>query len=278
MPAPAIELAPLVIGPSPSWYYGYVQNPDQRLRALVEGPITSPFGPRAPIQTPNGQTGNFHNAIDIAAALGMPCYAPLWGRVLWRASDFAGGNFVILDHSELFGFDVQTVYLHFALPASHLDVGEEVLRGQYVGLIGESGLATGPHLHFGLRLRTVAVDPRPYFSATVTLPKGREVAATDEARIGMFRLEAKALVNLVEHVAQYPVAYGQAIRAVRRELEETRVALGPRDTLSPALRGLWDEAGVLLQTLPILEANPLAYPDLMEFLAEESRQLLSTVS
>jgi murein DD-endopeptidase MepM/ murein hydrolase activator NlpD len=112
----------------------------------LKGPIGSPFGPRG---------DRFHEGIDIVAPLGTPVAAAASGRVVYAA--FAGGgwgNLVVVRDSD----GVRTLYAHLARIDAHR--GETVSTGTRVGLVGATGDATGPHLHFEVRLRGAAVDPR----------------------------------------------------------------------------------------------------------------------
>jgi murein DD-endopeptidase MepM/ murein hydrolase activator NlpD len=113
----------------------------------VSGLVGSPFGPR-------GET--FHPGIDIVAAMGTPVLAAAAGKVRfagWNAGGY--GNLVVVKH----GSGVSGFYAHLL----RIDVhpGEVVTAGQQLGLVGETGLATGPHLHFEVRLHGAALDPLP---------------------------------------------------------------------------------------------------------------------
>jgi murein DD-endopeptidase MepM/ murein hydrolase activator NlpD len=108
-------------------------------------PVGDPFGPRG---------AGFHPGIDIPADAGTPVAAPGPGVVV--AAGFVPdgyGKRVVIDH----GGGVTTISAHLA----RVDVtfGQEVSRGDVVGLVGASGEATGPHLHFEVRVRGAAVDP-----------------------------------------------------------------------------------------------------------------------
>jgi murein DD-endopeptidase MepM/ murein hydrolase activator NlpD len=106
----------------------------------ANGPITTYFG-EIGWTSPRG-----HSGLDIAAPWGAPVAAAAEGRVL--VATRAGGPYgiqVILDH----GGGLRTVYGHL----SQLNVlpGEEVARGELIGLVGSTGFSTGPHLHFEVR-------------------------------------------------------------------------------------------------------------------------------
>jgi murein DD-endopeptidase MepM/ murein hydrolase activator NlpD len=106
---------------------------------------TDRFGPR-------GQ--RFHSGLDYPAPAGAPVLAAAAGRVTHAGSAGGGwGTLVVIDH----GQGVRTWYAH--LSTARVRVGQTVLRGALVGRVGASGKATGPHLHFEVRLRGAAVDP-----------------------------------------------------------------------------------------------------------------------
>jgi murein DD-endopeptidase MepM/ murein hydrolase activator NlpD len=113
----------------------------------VSGQIGSPFGPRG---------NSFHAGVDIIAQSGAPVGAAASGHVTW-AGRLAGGwgNLVVVAHAD----GVRTMYAHLASIAVRL--GQHVVTGYRLGTVGATGDATGPHLHFEVRLRGAAVDPRP---------------------------------------------------------------------------------------------------------------------
>jgi murein DD-endopeptidase MepM/ murein hydrolase activator NlpD len=75
------------------------------------------------------------------------------GTVAMVADQFFGGNAVFLDH----GDGLITMYMH--LLRAGVEEGASVRRGERVGVVGSTGRATGPHLHFGVRWRGAPVDP-----------------------------------------------------------------------------------------------------------------------
>ncbi len=123
----------------------------------VPGAITSGFGPRLhPIL---GYT-RMHSGVDMTAPQGRAIRALTGGRVILASSNGGYGNTVIIDH----GGGVTSLYAH----QSSLDVryGEVVEGGDVIGYAGASGLATGPHLHFEVRINGAPVDPAPYLAGT----------------------------------------------------------------------------------------------------------------
>jgi len=116
----------------------------------LQAPIASPFGPRG-----NG----FHPGIDLAAPTGTRVGAAAAGRVVFAAYDPSGyGSLVEVAH----GGGVLSMYAH--LSTISVRVGQSVATGTRVGRVGSTGEATGPHLHFEVRVRGAAVDPVPSLS------------------------------------------------------------------------------------------------------------------
>jgi murein DD-endopeptidase MepM/ murein hydrolase activator NlpD len=120
-------------------------------RLPVEGIFTTQFGSGR--STNGGPVGNFHSGTDIAAGLGTAITAPAAGRVAWVGAMPIRGNTVILDH----GAGVLTGYHH--LDETRVAVGQLVEAGVVIGLMGSTGLSTGPHLHWEMTIYGVNVDP-----------------------------------------------------------------------------------------------------------------------
>jgi murein DD-endopeptidase MepM/ murein hydrolase activator NlpD len=119
----------------------------------VKGWITSGFGPRV---SPFTEKPTWHDGLDIGAAANAPVQAPAQGRVTSVGFDPKLGHMVKLDH----GFGIETLYGHLAKPL--VKEGQRVKRGDVVGLVGSSGLATGPHLHYMVKVNGQALDPSKY--------------------------------------------------------------------------------------------------------------------
>jgi murein DD-endopeptidase MepM/ murein hydrolase activator NlpD len=131
----------------------------------VEGRVASSFGER---QDPINGEGAFHSGIDIDAPYGTPIHAAADGEVTGAAMGAGYGREVVLDH----GHNLLTVYGH--LSAIAVFPGQHVTRGQIIGYVGQSGRATGPHLHYEVRVHNVPVNPHKYLRMTY-----EEVASAD---------------------------------------------------------------------------------------------------
>ena len=112
--------------------------------------LESPFGLR---NDPLGGGAGFHPGFDVSAGSGTPIHAAAAGVVV-IAGDCGGyGNCVVLDH----GDSLATVYAHQSQVL--VSVGEHLDAGQVLGLVGSTGMSTGPHLHFEVRLHGLPIDP-----------------------------------------------------------------------------------------------------------------------
>ena len=114
----------------------------------VEGPIIAPFGVR---WQGNGPT--IHRGVDIVVPTGTPVYAMSNGQVSFTGTMTDFGLVVWVDHRD----EILTIYAH--LSEILVTEGQAVTREEPLGLSGQSGNATGPHLHFEIRSRGRQVDP-----------------------------------------------------------------------------------------------------------------------
>jgi murein DD-endopeptidase MepM/ murein hydrolase activator NlpD len=119
----------------------------------VKGWVTSGFGPRI---SPFTEKPAWHDGLDIGAAPNAPVQAPAQGRVTATGFDPKLGNMVRLDH----GYGIETLYGHLA--KFLVKEGQRVNRGDVVGLVGSTGLATGPHLHYMVKVNGQALDPNKF--------------------------------------------------------------------------------------------------------------------
>lgn len=117
---------------------------------VMGGTVSSLFGRR--IDPMNGLAA-FHEGVDIREALGTKVRAPADGVVVQNSFDGGHGNFILLDHGNHF----RTRYLH--LQKSLVRPGETVKRGEVIGLVGNTGRSTGPHLHYEVSYRDHLLDP-----------------------------------------------------------------------------------------------------------------------
>ncbi len=117
----------------------------------ASGRISSPFGFR---RIYNGIPRSPHSGLDIALPEGTPVKAANRGKVALVGDFYLPGKTVILDH----GLGIYTVYCH--LKKILVQKGELVAKGETLALSGKSGRVTGPHLHFGVYIQGVKVDPK----------------------------------------------------------------------------------------------------------------------
>jgi murein DD-endopeptidase MepM/ murein hydrolase activator NlpD len=112
---------------------------------------TAPYGQRRSYG--GGPVTSYHTGHDYGADAGTPVLAPITGTVALAEALQVRGNVVILDH----GLGLFTGFWHL----SRIDVveGQRVTQGEVVGLVGNTGLSTGPHLHWEMRVLGVPVDP-----------------------------------------------------------------------------------------------------------------------
>ncbi|MGH2403997.1 MAG: M23 family metallopeptidase, partial [bacterium] len=119
----------------------------------VPGGVSSPYGVLSIYQ---GVVRGFHSGADFPVLEGTPVHAANHGIVRLAEPLPLSGKAVMVDH----GMGVVTSYLH--LSAISIAPGQRVKKGDVVGAVGSTGLATGPHLHWGLRVNGVRVDPVPW--------------------------------------------------------------------------------------------------------------------
>ncbi len=120
----------------------------------VPGEVTSAYGL---IRFFNDQPRNPHRGLDLRAALGDPVQAASPGKVVLAADHYYAGRCVFVDH----GLGVHTHYMH--LDEILVREGDMVEAGQIIGRVGKTGRVTAAHLHFGLSILDLSVDPTPLF-------------------------------------------------------------------------------------------------------------------
>lgn len=138
-----LKAAIATIDTVPYWQKGFIQP--------VEGRISGKFGGQ---RIMNGVKRNPHAGTDIAAKEGTPVKSSSDGVVVLAAPDlFYSGNVVVIDH----GYGLHTIYAH--LKEIHVKRGETIKQGDVLGLVGQTGRATGPHLHWGAALNGTKFRP-----------------------------------------------------------------------------------------------------------------------
>jgi murein DD-endopeptidase MepM/ murein hydrolase activator NlpD len=125
----------------------------------ADGRLTGRFGVRRFF---NGEPRSPHAGFDIAAARGSPVKANAEGIVLASDDYFFNGKTVFVDH----GNGLISMYCH--LDRIDVQPGEAVSKGQRLGLVGMTGRATGPHLHWSVILNGAMVDPELFVSRRAT--------------------------------------------------------------------------------------------------------------
>ena len=117
--------------------------------------VSSPFGNRV---SPTSGASTYHQGIDLAANTGTPVWAASSGVVAVAGWSSAAGNYVKITHPD--GFS--SIYMH--LHTINTKAGAVVGQGQQIGTVGNTGVSTGPHLHFGIAKNGVYVNPANYIS------------------------------------------------------------------------------------------------------------------
>jgi murein DD-endopeptidase MepM/ murein hydrolase activator NlpD len=128
----------------------------------MKSTITSLYGNKRLF---NGQLKSYHNGIDFRASIGTPVFAANAGDIRLAENLFYSGNAVIVDH----GTGIFTIYAHL----SRIDVssGQKIQKGQQLGLTGATGRVNGPHLHWGVKVYDVAVNPLQFTEIISSLVK-----------------------------------------------------------------------------------------------------------
>ncbi len=120
----------------------------------TEGDITSEFGARIhPVTSEDA----LHTGIDIAAPKGQTVNAACEGSVVSTGSDDANGNYIVIDHGE----NTKSIYAH--LDTISVSEGQRVDTSTAIGTVGSTGISTGPHLHFEIKINEESVNPADFF-------------------------------------------------------------------------------------------------------------------
>jgi len=118
----------------------------------LEGRVSGVYGSQ---RIYNGTPKSWHSGLDVAAVQGTPVKAPAAGIITFAKPDlYLTGGTILIDH----GMGISSNFLHL----SRLDVkvGDRVEQGQVIGLVGATGRATGPHMHWGMNWLKVRIDPQ----------------------------------------------------------------------------------------------------------------------
>jgi murein DD-endopeptidase MepM/ murein hydrolase activator NlpD len=118
------------------------------------------------------QTWRAHKGVDFAAPLGTPVLAVGDGVVAFAGTQNGYGNVIELKHAGVFS----TLYAHLSAFAPHVSTGARVTQGEVLGYVGQTGWATGPHLHYEFRVADEQRDP-----LTVALPNGDALPPSSRA-------------------------------------------------------------------------------------------------
>jgi murein DD-endopeptidase MepM/ murein hydrolase activator NlpD len=156
-------------------------------KPIVEARLTSGFGSR---YHPVLHYTRPHNGIDWANKVGTPIFAAGDGEVIEAGWHSGYGRHVEIRHGD--GF--VTTYSHMSAIAKGIEPGAPVRLGQTIGALGQTGLATGPHLHFEVKLNDTFVNP-----LTVRVPRANRLGGADAERFNHERLQIDRVLACSEH-------------------------------------------------------------------------------
>lgn len=148
-PAPTVEKDDIEFRPDMVWP---VENAQQH--------VSSHFGKRIPSCS---RCSSNHRGVDFTPGRGSPVFASMPGTVIQAQRSGQFGVHVVIEHVLETGDVWHTTYAHLqdnSIPPT-VFVGAEVLMGQVIGAVGNTGLSTGPHLHFELKVNGITVNPLP---------------------------------------------------------------------------------------------------------------------
>jgi murein DD-endopeptidase MepM/ murein hydrolase activator NlpD len=128
--------------------FSRLRRPPRSSAIPLGWPLLAQVGDRFGVRSPR-----FHAGIDLPAPTGTAVIASAAGTVTWAAPRSSWGNLVTVDH----GHGVRTMYAHLA--TINVKVGQWIAGGTVIGRVGSTGDATGPHLHFEVRVDGAAIDP-----------------------------------------------------------------------------------------------------------------------
>ncbi|MEW6258149.1 MAG: M23 family metallopeptidase [Pseudomonadota bacterium] len=158
-------------------------------KPMAGGIMRSPFGYR---RHPILGYSKLHTGVDWSDSVGSPIYAAGNGTVVYLDWKSGYGRHAEIRHAN--GYE--TTYSHMSGYAKGLRVGQQVRQGQLIGYLGSSGLSTGPHLHYEVKINGSFVDPM-----RIKLPRGR---ALDGKFLAEYRKERERIEGLLNHGAAAP--------------------------------------------------------------------------
>lgn len=175
-----VQLMPWESNGKTEWFDGLGKGNKTGMMAMpAAGRISSSFGMR---RHPLLGYTRMHKGMDIAAVWGSPVYAATDGTVQFAGRSSGYGNFIKLNHGNGYG----TGYGH--LSRILVRNGQQVRKGQQIGAVGNTGLSTGPHLHYELYRNGAAVNPR-----SVAFTSMRQLTGGD---LGAFRSKLNQLLHV----------------------------------------------------------------------------------
>ncbi len=146
------------------------------------------------------QTWRAHKGVDYAAPMGTPVRATADARVSFAGTQNGYGNVIELQHRGAFS----TLYAHLSRLAPQVKQGARVMQGDVIGYVGQTGWATGPHLHYEFRVSGEQRNP-----LTVALPNGDPLPATQRTAFAQTIVPATAQLTLAREIAGTLVAGGE---------------------------------------------------------------------
>lgn len=124
----------------------------------VQNIITMAFGTQEYF---NGKKSSYHRGVDLRAKVGTAVYAPNHGKIVFARELKAFGGTIVIDH----GQGIHTLYLHLSKILKSVD--EFVSRGEIIAKTGNTGISTGPHLHWGLSVHNLRADPMQWLKQEI---------------------------------------------------------------------------------------------------------------
>lgn len=128
-----------------------------------------------------------HKGVDLAAPIGTPIRATGSGRIEMIGHNHGYGNMIKIKHDSQFS----TIYGHMLKFQKGLSTGSVVHRGDVIGYVGQSGLASGPHCHFEFHVKNQPKNP-----TTINLPRGLAIASSE---LGRFKAQSTTFLAQLEH-------------------------------------------------------------------------------